>query len=254
VDLIYQGMLRYGRPAPKYGRSDQAGVVVELQARAADLEFLKLVLEQERRTNTTLPVDALLALSCLREALPGTTEKSGEFSLLLGGWPPVPECPLRPECRLDKDQAFFYSLRVEEKLLERLFQLISWLTGEKRKMPEPEMLVVHFLVPKFDRNGEPYLRSVQKSLRYDLEERFDGWSSLGDQPLPGALRNPASEEVEYDDSWRYEVGISPDRLAELDGYLAELAHRLGQKAIWRVIYSGGEGAAITARSPEGNDI
>jgi ATP-dependent DNA helicase RecG len=67
VDLIYQGLLRYGRPAPNYGRSDAAGVVVELQARAADLEFLKLVLEQERRTGQTLPVDALLALSCLRD-------------------------------------------------------------------------------------------------------------------------------------------------------------------------------------------
>jgi len=67
VDLIYQGMLRYGRPAPNYGRSDEVGVVVELQARGADLEFLKLVLEQEQRTGATLPVDALLALSCLRD-------------------------------------------------------------------------------------------------------------------------------------------------------------------------------------------
>jgi ATP-dependent DNA helicase RecG len=66
VDLIYQGMLRYGRPAPNYGRSDDVGVVVELQARGADLEFLRLVLEQEERTGETLPVDALLALDCLR--------------------------------------------------------------------------------------------------------------------------------------------------------------------------------------------
>jgi len=67
VDLIYQGMLRYGRPAPNYGRSDEAGVVVELAAREADLEFLRLVLEQEQKAGTNLPVDSLLALSCLRD-------------------------------------------------------------------------------------------------------------------------------------------------------------------------------------------
>ena len=66
VDLIFQGMLRYGRPAPNYGRSDQAGVVVELAAREADLAFLQLVLEQEERTGATLPVNALLAMDCLR--------------------------------------------------------------------------------------------------------------------------------------------------------------------------------------------
>ena len=67
VDLIYQGLLRYGRPAPNYGRSDTTGVVVELQAQPADLEFLKLVLELERRTGQTLTVEALLVLSCLRD-------------------------------------------------------------------------------------------------------------------------------------------------------------------------------------------
>lgn len=59
VDLIYQGLLRYGRPAPSYARSDRSGVVVELQAQPADLEFLKVVLEQEQRTGQTLTVEAL---------------------------------------------------------------------------------------------------------------------------------------------------------------------------------------------------
>lgn len=117
------------------------------------------------------------------------------------------------------------------------------------QQPEPEMLVVQFLVPVYDRNRKPYPRSVQKRLRKDLEERFDGWSLAGDKPLPGAWRNPASGEVEYDDSWRYEIGVAPDRLAELDDYLAELAHRLGQKAIWRVLYAAGEGKVIPARAP-----
>jgi hypothetical protein len=112
-----------------------------------------------------------------------------------------------------------------------------------------EVLVVQFLVPVYDREGSPYPRSVHKRLRRDLENRFDGWSLAAEKPLTGAWRNPQSGEVEYDDSWRYEVGIDPARLDELDEYLAALAHRLGQKALWRVVYTGGEGKTIPARGP-----
>ena len=122
-------------------------------------------------------------------------------------------------------------------------------TMSGKKKPETEKLVVHFLVPKYDRDGKPYRRSVHKKLRKDLEDLFDGWSSLGDKPLEGAWRNPESGEIEYDESWRYEVGIDPEQLEELDDYLAELAHHMGQKAIWRVLYKGGEGKAIPARPP-----
>lgn len=120
--------------------------------------------------------------------------------------------------------------------------------AKRSKRSKAELLIVHFLVPKRDREGHPYPRSVHQSLRRDLEELFDGWSSLGDEPLPGAWRNPRSGEVEYDDSWRYEVGIPGASLADLDEFFADLSHRLGQKAIWRVIYRGGEGKAIVARS------
>jgi hypothetical protein len=122
-------------------------------------------------------------------------------------------------------------------------------TGEPNA--EWELLVVQFLVPKYDRSGDPYPRSIHVSLRRDLEERFGGWSSLGDAPLPGAWRNPESGEIEYDDSWRYEVGIPPARIREFDDYLADLARRIGQKAIWRVAYAGGEGKAIPAGRPRG---
>ena len=119
----------------------------------------------------------------------------------------------------------------------------------KRPKSRPKQLVVQFLVPVYDRAGKPYPRAVHERVRRELEERFDGWSLAGDKPLPGAWRNPASWEVEYDDSWRYEVGIASERLTELDDYLAELAHRLGQKAIWRVLYAGGEGKVIASRAP-----
>lgn len=87
-------------------------------------------------------------------------------------------------------------------------------------------------------------------MQRELEERFGGWSLAADRSLPGAWRNPTSGEVEYDESWRYEVGVRRDRLDEVDEYLARLADRLGQKAIWRVRYGKGEGKAIEAQPLE----
>ena len=122
--------------------------------------------------------------------------------------------------------------------------------SDENPKKDAEVLVVQFLLPVYDRNGRPYRRSVQKQIRRDLEDLFDGWSLASDKALPGAWRNPASGEVEYDDSWRYEVGIASERLDELDSYLGELAHRLGQEALWRVVYTGGEGKVIVAKPSE----
>jgi hypothetical protein len=111
----------------------------------------------------------------------------------------------------------------------------------------PATVVVQFLVPVYDREGRPYPRAAQKQIRRDLEQRFGGWSLAAERPLEGAWRNPASGEIEYDESWRYEIGLDRDRLAELDAYLGELAYRLGQAAMWRVVYAGGAAAVIFAR-------
>ncbi|MGH2485461.1 MAG: ATPase, partial [Ktedonobacterales bacterium] len=66
VDLIYQGLLRYGRPAPDYSRSGAQSVVVMLSGGETDTEFLRIVVEEERRTQSALPIDALIALALLR--------------------------------------------------------------------------------------------------------------------------------------------------------------------------------------------
>lgn len=67
VDLIYQGLLRYGRPAPDYAQSTAHSVVVVLPGGDADVALLKAILEEERRINSSpLPVDALITLSLLR--------------------------------------------------------------------------------------------------------------------------------------------------------------------------------------------
>lgn len=66
VDLIYRGLLRYGRPPPSYVRSDANTVVVELSCEEAHLPFLGLVLEQEKRLGAPMPVDSLIVLDLLR--------------------------------------------------------------------------------------------------------------------------------------------------------------------------------------------
>lgn len=67
VDLIYRGLLRYGRNLPDYSRTDMHSVVVRMSTSDADLSFLSLVLEEENRRQRPLPIDALIALSAFRQ-------------------------------------------------------------------------------------------------------------------------------------------------------------------------------------------
>jgi ATP-dependent DNA helicase RecG len=67
VDLIYEGLLRYGRPAPDYSRSDSTTVVVRLDSAAADIPFFRMILEEESRTNRRLSLDALIVMAQLRK-------------------------------------------------------------------------------------------------------------------------------------------------------------------------------------------
>lgn len=67
IDRIYEGLLRYGRALPDYGRSDAASVILRISSAEADLEFLQLVLRQEERTRRPLPLDSLIILSRLRQ-------------------------------------------------------------------------------------------------------------------------------------------------------------------------------------------
>jgi ATP-dependent DNA helicase RecG len=67
VDKIYRGLLRFGRPQPDYSRTDGTTVVLRLATDAVDLDFARVVVEQERQRNAELPIDSLIALSVLRE-------------------------------------------------------------------------------------------------------------------------------------------------------------------------------------------
>jgi len=66
VDTIFQGMLRYGRPAPDYSRSDATTIVVRLSNAAADIPFLQMILQEEKRTGAPIPFEALMVLAQLR--------------------------------------------------------------------------------------------------------------------------------------------------------------------------------------------
>lgn len=66
IDRIYEGMLRYGRPAPDYGMSDDYTVTVQMSSTEADFKFLEMILSHEDRTGRAMPIDSLIILSRLR--------------------------------------------------------------------------------------------------------------------------------------------------------------------------------------------
>ncbi|MDD2302774.1 MAG: ATP-binding protein [Eubacteriales bacterium] len=66
IDRIYEGMLRYGRPAPDYSMSNEYTVSLFLSNVAADLDFLKMVVEQDEKLGN-MPIDSLIILSRLRD-------------------------------------------------------------------------------------------------------------------------------------------------------------------------------------------
>jgi ATP-dependent DNA helicase RecG len=49
VDTIYRGMLKFGRSAPDYRRTDAQNVVLRMPTEPADLEFRRMVVDEERR-------------------------------------------------------------------------------------------------------------------------------------------------------------------------------------------------------------
>jgi ATP-dependent DNA helicase RecG len=66
VDLIFQGLLRYGRPQPDYSSSNNSSVKVILSSTEADIPFLTMIVEEEARARSPISLDALIVLSRLR--------------------------------------------------------------------------------------------------------------------------------------------------------------------------------------------
>ena len=78
VDLIYRGMLRYGRSQPDYSRSSLYSVVLRLSLADADQQFLKVVLAEEARLGGRMPIDSLIILDALREGRRLKTDELAE--------------------------------------------------------------------------------------------------------------------------------------------------------------------------------
>jgi ATP-dependent DNA helicase RecG len=79
VDLIYRGLLRYGRHVPDFSLSSLHSVVLSLSLAAADEAFLKVILEEEARGHKELPVDSLIVLAALREQRRASSEQLASY-------------------------------------------------------------------------------------------------------------------------------------------------------------------------------
>lgn len=79
VDLIYRGLLRYGRHNPDYTGSTPHSVVLRLSLAAADEAFLTLVLQEETRRGQSLPIDSLIVLATLREQRRANSEQLAQW-------------------------------------------------------------------------------------------------------------------------------------------------------------------------------
>jgi len=78
IDTIFYEQLRSGRPAPSYERSTETGVVLVLQGGEASLEFVRLVVE-ENRANRLLLLDEVLLLNGLRQERSLLTSRAAQM-------------------------------------------------------------------------------------------------------------------------------------------------------------------------------
>lgn len=78
IDTIFYEQVRNGRPAPSYDRSDETGVVLVLPGGAANLDFVRLVAE-ENRAGRVLGLDELLILNALWQERQITTKAAAKL-------------------------------------------------------------------------------------------------------------------------------------------------------------------------------
>ncbi|MBR1919343.1 MAG: putative DNA binding domain-containing protein [Spirochaetales bacterium] len=67
VDKIYRSMLRSGHDIPDYSGSSPTWVILRLNSARLDEPFIRMLVEEERRIDTLMPIDSLIMLSVLRK-------------------------------------------------------------------------------------------------------------------------------------------------------------------------------------------
>lgn len=66
IDKIYTVMLRSGHAIPDYSTSTNTAVVLRLNSSELDESYIKMIISEEERLQSMLPVDALIVLSVLK--------------------------------------------------------------------------------------------------------------------------------------------------------------------------------------------
>ena len=66
IDRIFEGSIVYGRPLPDYSESTSTCVKLFIQRAEADLQFTKMISDEENRIGRSLPINSLLILSTLQ--------------------------------------------------------------------------------------------------------------------------------------------------------------------------------------------
>lgn len=66
IDKIYTVMLRSGHAIPDYSASTNSSVILRLNSAELDESYIKMIISEEERLQSTLPVDALIVLSVLK--------------------------------------------------------------------------------------------------------------------------------------------------------------------------------------------
>lgn len=65
VDKVYDGQVRYGRPAPDYSRSDDTAVRLIIMGGSESLEFAAFIFQRERNTGKPLTIGEMIGLNRL---------------------------------------------------------------------------------------------------------------------------------------------------------------------------------------------
>lgn len=66
IDRIFEGSIIYGRPLPDYSESTERYVKLFIQRAEPDLEFTRMISNEENRMGRMLPINSLLILSTLQ--------------------------------------------------------------------------------------------------------------------------------------------------------------------------------------------
>lgn len=66
IDRIFEGSIIYGRPLPDYSESTERYVKLFIQRAEPDLEFARMISNEENRIGRMLPINSLLILSALQ--------------------------------------------------------------------------------------------------------------------------------------------------------------------------------------------